>query len=73
VDLSLTDDERAFRDEVRAFIDEALTPDLRAAGRLATSVFIDPEYSLPWQRSCMPGAGSRRPGRSNTAGPAGAR
>jgi acyl-CoA dehydrogenase len=50
VDLSLTDDERAFQDEVRAFLDEALTPDLRAAGRLATSVFMDPEYSLPWQR-----------------------
>jgi len=50
VDLSLTDDERAFQEEVRAFIDEALTPDLQAAGRLATSVFIDPECSLPWQR-----------------------
>ncbi len=50
MDLSLTDDERAFQDEVRAFLDEALTPDLRAAGRLATSVFMDPEYSLPWQR-----------------------
>ena len=50
MDLALTPDELAFRDEVRAFLDEALTPDLRAAGRLATSVFIDPEYSLPWQR-----------------------
>ena len=50
MDLSLTDDERAFQEEVRAFIDEALTPDLQAAGRLATSVFIDPECSLPWQR-----------------------
>jgi acyl-CoA dehydrogenase len=50
VDLSLTHEERAFQAEVRAFLDEALTPELRAAGRLATSVFMDPEYSLPWQR-----------------------
>jgi acyl-CoA dehydrogenase len=49
VDLALTDDERAFQDEVRAFLDEALTPELRAAGRLATSVFMDWEYSRPWQ------------------------
>jgi len=50
MDLALTPEERAFQDEVRAFLDEALTPELRAAGRLATSVFMDPEYSLPWQR-----------------------
>ena len=50
MDLSLTPDERAFQDEVRAFLDEALTPELRAAGRLATSVFSEPEFSLPWQR-----------------------
>jgi acyl-CoA dehydrogenase len=50
MDLSLTSDERAFQDEVRAFLDEALTPELRAAGRLATSVFAEPEFSLPWQR-----------------------
>ena len=49
MDLALTDDERAFQDEVRAFLDEALTPELRAAGRLATSVFMDWEYSRPWQ------------------------
>ncbi len=50
MDLALTADERAFQEEVRAFLDEALTPDLRAAGALATSVFMDPEFSLPWQR-----------------------
>ena len=50
MDLSLTADERAFQDEVRAFLDEALTPELRAAGRLATSVFSEPEFSLPWQK-----------------------
>ena len=49
MDLALTADERAFQEEVRAFLDEALTPDLRSAGRLATSVFMDWEYSRPWQ------------------------
>ena len=50
MDLALSAEELAFQGEVRAFLDEALTPDLRAAGRLATSVFMDPAYSLPWQR-----------------------
>ncbi|MFC3228823.1 acyl-CoA dehydrogenase family protein [Marinibaculum pumilum] len=48
--LELTDEERAFRDQVRAFIAANLTPELQAAGRGATSIFVDPAYSLPWQR-----------------------
>jgi alkylation response protein AidB-like acyl-CoA dehydrogenase len=40
----------AFRDEVRAFLAEALPDDLRRAASRATSVFIDPAVSLPWQR-----------------------
>ncbi|MDE1172781.1 MAG: acyl-CoA dehydrogenase family protein [Parvibaculaceae bacterium] len=40
----------AFRDEVRAFIAENLTPELRAAGKLTTSVFTDKPYALGWQR-----------------------
>ncbi|HAY05475.1 MAG TPA: acyl-CoA dehydrogenase family protein [Hyphomonas sp.] len=50
MNLNLTPEDIAFRDEVRAFLRDNLTPDLAAAGRLATSVFIEPEYSLPWQR-----------------------
>jgi acyl-CoA dehydrogenase len=50
MDLALTADERAFQGEVRAFLDEALTPDLREAGRLGASAFSEPEHSLPWQR-----------------------
>jgi acyl-CoA dehydrogenase len=50
MNLDLTPEDIAFRDEVRAFLQDKLTPDLAAAGRLATSVFIEPEYSLPWQR-----------------------
>jgi acyl-CoA dehydrogenase len=49
MDLALTPEEIAFQGEVRAFLDEALTPELRAAGRLTTSVFSEPEYSRPWQ------------------------
>ena len=50
MDLELSADDLAFQDEVRAFLAENLTPELRVAGRLVTSVFIDPKYSLPWQR-----------------------
>jgi hypothetical protein len=55
----------AFRDEVRSFLDEKLTAELREAGRLITSVYSYHEASTS-------GAGRRRPGRSNTAGATGA-
>lgn len=50
MNLDLTADELAFRDEVRAFLDQALTPELREAGRRATSVFMDKRFSLAWQK-----------------------
>ena len=50
MNLELADGERAFRDEVRAFLNDNLTSELRAGGRSATSVFCDPKFSLPWQR-----------------------
>ena len=50
MDLELTESERGFRDEVRRFLAEHLTPELQAGGRSATSVFCDPAYSMPWQR-----------------------
>lgn len=40
----------AFRDEVRAFLDENLTEDLREAGRLATSVFPNMSRAIAWQK-----------------------
>lgn len=46
-----TPDLAAFRAEVRAFLTEALTPELARAGRRATSVFSEPEHSIPWQRA----------------------
>lgn len=39
----------AFRDEVREFLEAKLTPELRQAGRLATSVYPDHEASMAWQ------------------------
>ena len=48
--LSLSEPDLAFQGEVRAFLAEALTPELKAAAALTTSVFTDPEFSLPWQR-----------------------
>jgi alkylation response protein AidB-like acyl-CoA dehydrogenase len=50
MDLSWSDAEQAFRDEVRTFLDEHLTPELRRAGRLMTSVYADHEASMQWQR-----------------------
>ena len=50
MDLDLTAEDAAFADEVRAFLDRSLTPELRQAGRRATSVFMDKDYSLAWQK-----------------------
>jgi alkylation response protein AidB-like acyl-CoA dehydrogenase len=50
LNLELSPEEGAFRDEVRAFLDTALTPELRAAGQRTTSVFTDKRYSIEWQR-----------------------
>lgn len=50
MDLSLRPEDAAFRDEVRAFLNEKLTPDLREAGRLAASVFAEREVNLAWHR-----------------------
>ena len=50
MDLSWAEQDLAFREEVRAFLAENLTDELRAAGRATTSVFTDKVYSLPWQK-----------------------
>ncbi|HXC54461.1 MAG TPA: acyl-CoA dehydrogenase family protein [Rhizomicrobium sp.] len=50
MNLELSPEERAFQDEVRAFLAAALTPELRDAGARATSVFMDKRYSLAWQK-----------------------
>ena len=50
MNLELRDEDLSFRDEVRAFLDANLTPELRVAAARTTSVFCDPQYSLSWQR-----------------------
>ncbi|MGN7931675.1 acyl-CoA dehydrogenase family protein [Sphingopyxis sp. 22461] len=40
----------AFRDEVSTFLAAHLPDDIRRGAARATSVFIDPDISLPWQR-----------------------
>ena len=50
MNLDLSPQDIEFQQEVRAFLKDKLTPELAAAGRLATSVFIEPEFTLPWQR-----------------------
>jgi alkylation response protein AidB-like acyl-CoA dehydrogenase len=43
-------DARAFRDEVRTFLAEKLTPELRRGARRGTSVFLHPNIADAWQR-----------------------
>ncbi|MGZ8802409.1 MAG: acyl-CoA dehydrogenase family protein, partial [Mycobacterium sp.] len=50
MDLEWSATDLAFRDEVRAFLDDKLTPELRRAGRLMTSVYADHNASMEWQR-----------------------
>ena len=35
---------------MRAFLQEKLTPELRQAGRVMTTVYADHEASIEWQR-----------------------
>jgi alkylation response protein AidB-like acyl-CoA dehydrogenase len=44
-----TPEDLQFREEVRAFLNEKLTDNLRHAGRLMTSVYADHEASMAWQ------------------------
>ncbi|HVK40991.1 MAG TPA: acyl-CoA dehydrogenase family protein, partial [Phenylobacterium sp.] len=50
MNLDLTGEELAFRQEVRSFLETSLTPELREVGRRATSVFTDKRHSLAWQK-----------------------
>ncbi len=50
MNLELTPEERAFQAEVREFLEQSLTPELRLAGRRTTSVFSDKDDNLAWQK-----------------------
>lgn len=50
LDYLMADEDRAFRNEVRAFLADELPPEFQRRTRRATSVFHDPAVTLPWQR-----------------------
>jgi acyl-CoA dehydrogenase len=50
VNLDLSPEDRAFRDEVRAFLAAHLTDQMRAGQRATTAMYPEPEISGPWQR-----------------------
>jgi acyl-CoA dehydrogenase len=49
MDLTLDSQQQAFRDEVRVFLDEALTPAMRRGATLTSGVFAEPDVAQPWQ------------------------
>jgi alkylation response protein AidB-like acyl-CoA dehydrogenase len=50
MDLNWSAADLAFRDEVNAFLDAELTPEMRAMSAKMTSVYADTKVSLEWQR-----------------------
>ncbi len=51
MDLTLAAEDQAFREDVNAFIDEALTDDLAEAGRLTSGIFADVEIGRRWHKA----------------------
>jgi len=49
MDLSLSDEEQTFRDEVRQFLSAKLTSTLRAAAASSPAFFVEPDIGLTWQ------------------------
>mgnify|MGYP000648255397 CR=1 FL=1 len=49
IELELTADEVAFRDEVRAFISEKLTDELKRETARTTTVFAEKDVAMQWQ------------------------
>src|SRR5690606_24326754 len=47
--LTLTPEQQAVRGEVRAFLRDNLTDDLRQGQRFTSGVYPEPEISAPWQ------------------------
>src|SRR5437868_5349501 len=50
MDLALSPQDEAFRDEVRSFLDDNLSDDLREAGRKTGGVFADIAAGLRWHK-----------------------
>ena len=65
MDLSFSKEDLAFRDEVRAFIAEAYTPELRARNAQTKNGYLEKADIVQWR--FMPRVGSRPTGRRNMA------
>lgn len=50
MDLTLSKEDLQFREEVRAFLDEAVTEEILEAGEKTTSVFAPFEAAIKWQK-----------------------
>ena len=50
MDLSFKQEHEAFRDEVKKFLKDELTEELREAGKLTASVFSEVEFSSKWHK-----------------------
>ena len=50
MDIAFSPDDLAFRDEVRAFLDEAFTPELREASRRQSGVFAEASLNRAWHQ-----------------------
>lgn len=49
MDIRFDPQDEAFRAEVKTFLDEKLTPDMREASKRTTTVFADKELAMRWQ------------------------
>ena len=50
MNISFSAEHEAFRDEVRRFLDQALTDELREAQRYCLGIFLDYEHNILWHR-----------------------
>src|SRR4051812_24402129 len=50
MDLNLSPEDQAFRDEVRAFLRDHLPDRVREGARQTPGVFVEPDIGLEWQR-----------------------
>ena len=49
LDMALSPEDAAFRDEVRSFLAEKFTPELREASQRQIGIFADGRLSRRWQ------------------------
>ena len=50
MNISFSPEYEKFRDEVRTFLDESLTDDLRTAQRMCPGLFLDYEHNIAWHK-----------------------